>query len=904
VALLVSGIFLSLLLGLVVSLNFMFDALAAKETADRERTNTRREINKLYVAKGLELADRGDLYSALLWFALPFQDETQSPLDQDIHLQRLSNYWRYTPKPTLVQFHVCPEDVRDPAFSPDGRRVAFLRSGALQVWDLVTGKSISLPSRGPRIELRVIIDSRSVFSPDSRRVLTIFDKTTVRVWDAATGQPLSPPLLHKAEVSYASFSPDGQRVVTTCAKTARVWDVVTGREFIPPLMHQADVATAVFSLDGHSILTTSANAARVWDAATGRQLSPPLLHKLARGFFQPLPVNASLSPNGQRVVTWSSDVFGGEESDVTPQVWDTTTGRPLYPPLLHKGIVFHAEFSPNGKRLITASLRPDERVGESTIRVWDANTGRPLADAPHMAPMFAKLSWDGRHFLSQSVDGSARVWHSATGADLSPFLSSPRSLDLTIDTDTASLATSFSADARRILMAQQDGTVRVWDLAGNAESQTVVLKHIDNNQVYDAWFSPDSRRVLTRGFSGIQVSDALTGRPLLAALSHSAPWRPSFNSTGGIVLTCPDRITVRARDANTGKRVGHPMIDNAEVLQAWFTRDDQSIETVTKDGLMRVWDVNSGKMVRTMHLLDGSTSIVLVTISIDQDGERVLAVDQKGTAHLWDATTGRPIGLPLGSESDVTSASLSRGGKRVATTSKDGIARVWDVGTGRLLFSSPRGQDKARYASFSPDGEQILVGPTARIWAIATGQPLTIPLRQHQGAPLPTFSPDGRFVVTIGFDGARVWEVATGQPLTPPLRGIGVTTHASFSPDGQYLVTRDKDKTVQNTVQVWNIGADNHSAEDWLLLTRFLVGRMDRLGGVQRMSPQDLKSAWETLKAKYPNDFTVTPEQAIAWHRREAEQCLKEGNGPAYLFHAWHAQWEGHVLFGSPFLRK
>jgi len=36
---------------------------------------------------------------------------------------------------------------------------------------------------------------------------------------------------------------------------------------------------------------------------------------------------------------------------------------------------------------------------------------------------------------------------------------------------------------------------------------------------------------------------------------------------------------------------------------------------------------------------------------------------------------------------------------------------------------------------------------------------------------------------------------------------------------------------------------------------------------------------------EYPQDFTVTPAQARAWHRREAADCINENNAYAAVFH-------------------
>jgi WD40 repeat protein len=134
----------------------------------------------------------------------------------------------------------------------------------------------------------------------------------------------------------------------------------------------------------------------VWDAQTGQPLTEPI--KLNGGVR-----SAQFSPDGKRIVTASSDG--------TAQVWDAQSGQALTEPLKHGASVDSAQFSADGKRIVTASF-------DSAARVWDAQTGQPLTEPlKHNAGVrSAQFSADGKRIVTASADGTARVWDIAPSA--------------------------------------------------------------------------------------------------------------------------------------------------------------------------------------------------------------------------------------------------------------------------------------------------------------------------------------------------------------------------------------------------------------------------------------------------------------------------------------------------------
>jgi hypothetical protein len=152
------------------------------------------------------------------------------------------------------------------------------------------------------------------------------------------------------------------------------------------------------------------------------------------------------------------------------------------------------------------------------------------------------------------------------------------------------------------------------------------------------------------------------------------------------------------------------------------------------------------------------------------DGARVVTAGTDGTARLWDAATGNPLGLPLKHDNIVYSAAFSPDGARVVTASWDGTVRLWDAATGNPLALPLKHDKEVNSAAFSPDGTRVVTASfdgTARLWDAATGNPLGLPLKHDNWVNSAAFSPDGARVVTASWDGtARLWNVVETGALS------------------------------------------------------------------------------------------------------------------------------------------
>jgi WD40 repeat protein len=517
--------------------------------------------------------------------------------------------------------------------------------------------------------------------------------------------------------------------------------------------------------------------------------------------------------------------------------------------------VWDAAFSPDGRRLVTAS-------GGGGVRIWDVRRPRSphLVASLHADPPLssARFSPDGRFVVTAGPAG-AQIWRAAAGT-MEPAASFGSDANMaTFSPDGGVVASAaydglhlwsvktkrpvgelsqragqrrffavaFSRDGRR-LATGAGSTAEVWSVP--AGRRLAVLPHPREEKVWDVAFRPDGKQVVTADTAGVaRVWQVPSGELKAALTGHSdALQSAAFSSDGRFVITAGDDATARVWDIETRRTVAELLGHNGPVLTASFRKGDQLIVTGGDDGKMRLWPSPN----RPIFELPIPEQKRVTDIDFSPDGQRLVTASEDGTGRVWnDESLLRTLHHGHRGVADdwVESATFSHDGSRILTAGFDGTAKVWSTDTGSLLATvGTEGGQPLLTADLSPDGAYVAAagdGGDVRIWKLrAGGRPDTrkSPARRIDGV---AFSPDGGLLASAGWDGAlRLWDVDGPKAAVATLRrDRNPLWSVAFSPDGEQVAAGG----LSGDVWVWDVRDVRRSR-----LVATLAGRRTAVWGI------------------------------------------------------------------------
>ncbi|KAI1784163.1 WD40-repeat-containing domain protein [Ganoderma leucocontextum] len=373
-------------------------------------------------------------------------------------------------------------------------------------------------------------------------------------------------------------------------------------------------------------------------------------------------------------------------------------------PFGHEGYVSCLVASPDSKWIVTGSR-------DGTIIVWDAERGTTEQQwLAHRGPVYALgLSPDSRRLVSAGGESGETlvVWDISYGVSKAAALAS---IDAEKYWTTAVRICAWSPDGALIASACWDGTVHVWDaLTFHQRGLLAVDDPEATNSLTLLQWSPDSRYLAWN--SWISREDRLTypqcqwtiwsplaEEPPKRLPSH--PTRPGDFSIWALAFDPQSRhiATALSRDVKNG--------DSEGVFEG-----DGSSDRHSESGYVQVWDVVSG----TTFAVPGHTRGVH-DISFSPDGRSLLSVSKDGLMKIWDTESWQEMASLEGDGSHWrpgAKAHFSPDGKYIATTFQNNFkytVRLWRVGVASCAAVFTEHTVGIDHVAFSPNGEFLASG--------------------------------------------------------------------------------------------------------------------------------------------------------------------------------------------------
>lgn len=153
-------------------------------------------------------------------------------------------------------------------------------------------------------------------------------------------------------------------------------------------------------------------------------------------------------------------------------------------------------------------------------------------------------------------------------------------------------------------------------------------------------FSPDDKKIVVggsemkvdplRNFYSSRILDIATGKSLLLYENDPHGGRESFSPNSKYLLSASLDGLLRVWDANTGATFYSGQIPNG-ILSASFSPNSKFILITRSDGMVRLVDLSSKESLLLFNRPDG-----LVSASFSPDGKYVLTLGQDGTGRIYE----------------------------------------------------------------------------------------------------------------------------------------------------------------------------------------------------------------------------------------------------------------------------
>jgi WD40 repeat protein/transcriptional regulator with XRE-family HTH domain len=672
------------------------EALAIQERDQAEnarKLSTSRELAAAAVAN-LEIEPERSLLLALQGLSTQYSIEAEEALRRGMAASH------------LLMTIPAEEGVQNWDFNPDGERVALYLGGSQpQVRDIHTGEILfSLATTDDWGIIR--------YTPDGSRLITYGYNGKLERWDADSGESLSAPLsIPVVELAFMAFNQDTTRMVTASRTTVTVWDTATGQSLFQIPGSDDPIDWADFSRDGSRLAVISIGGiVQVWDSLTGENQFSFSAGPAECGYILTFGKDANqliVSSACGDVSFW--DIASGEPKETLRKEISLGGGGSVYVSLTHDGS--HVVFS----------------GAIQQIEVWDVATMEKISSfsSGEQPVFYGTLSPDDRLFAAATVEGTFKVWQLALPSEKQVLAASD---------GLRVARSAYSPDGKQLAIlstssSSQYGEVRIYDTASGQPVRVINEYRI----CCSLDFSPDGKYLVSAAEHGVRLWETTSETPVKEINGHDGiVIKFAFNQEGTLLATAGREGTIKIWNFPSMELLRMITLEeDAFAYDVKFSPDSETLATASyitmqTNGRIDLWEVSTGNPLLS---LGEELGLAVWTLDFSPDGRQLVAGYSDNYARVWDVSEMKPQAQPAfvlrGHSNTIWSLAYSPDGTRLATGSLDNVAKLWDMkpgkNQGQLLATFPGHTAEVSDVAFSPDGKFLAVASwdgTVRVYFI------------------------------------------------------------------------------------------------------------------------------------------------------------------------------------------
>ena len=609
-------------------------------------------------------------------------------------------------------------------------------------------------------------DSQIALTADGKEIVAVSSSLIVRRFDALTGQLRSTTQLPATQGlqgpwlsshgTYLLVFPSSMSVKTTLD----LWEIASGRVLKRLPMEGGMPCSASFSSDEQRVAIASSGGFRTgevieWDLQTDDHKVLWSQEKATdRIYFYPVVV---MSPDGKKIAA--------SHVDMDLRYWDADSGKKLWEVEGAGSEYFF--FSRDSKKVLGAPRHMDS----TRTCVWDATTGKlnQEFDAKISFAFPVGVSPDDRLLTYQTAKGEIALWDKVTEKPTFSFADPAASLTQGLYLDTrAQRKFAFTSDGSALI--RLSSTLQRLDLKNGKTVFEETASRGHTEEVNNVVYSPDGTLIATCSTDRtVRLWDSNTGNPTHCFVECSGDFLAFTPDSKCLYAQIFGRESLLRRwDTSTGRvEQDFEMSPKGTIKDMRITDKGTKVLVLMEPNnvpdqkcILMIYETVSGKLLVSKSVPWSSDAV------LTPDGESVIALDKEARRlRKWDIHTESPR---LQFESDHIQdprrrafgcdLALSRRGSWIASHphllpirpggAYDDI-RVSDVSTGKQVAKIPF-PNQAIF-TFSADETKFAVAATdsIRLWSTATWKELgaiKVPNRPESGGSkilALAFSPDG-----------------------------------------------------------------------------------------------------------------------------------------------------------------